>query len=397
MKKSERIRGILRAPKLLWDVCCRGSYAFNYDMMPMVARRMSLKKRVNLALSGLNLLCRKALPWSMPLHLQFELTNYCNLKCPVCPTGSGIMKRPRASMAPEVFEQLLGETAPYLLTLSLWAWGEPLLHPRLREILEIADRYDTITLLSTNGQMLGAAGVQNALLDFPPKYLIVALDGLTDATNSIFRVGAKLAPALAGVREIARQKSLRKQLFPILHMRYIPMKHNQHEVGQLTDFARRHLFDMLTIRTLSIIDTGPAEIDSHSKYLPDGDALKAYAYHGDARIRRRDYVCQQPFWFPAVYADGTVVACEQDHEAQVPLGSLSETGSFKKIWYSRHAQTKRLLVRDHKENLSFCINCPYIDRLAEHCSIESFFLNNTIEFQRLPFTRKERQAVSARG
>ncbi len=337
MKRSERRRGILRAPKLLWDVCCRGNYTFNYDMMPMVARRMSFKKRINLAVSGLNLLYRKPLPWSMPLHLQFELTNYCNLKCPVCPTGSGIMKRPRTSMEVEVFEKLMSEAAPYLLTLSLWGWGEPLLHPRLRDILEIADRYDAITLLSTNGQMLDKESVQNALLDFPPKYLIVALDGLTDETNSTFRVGAKLAPALAGVREIARQKSLRKQLFPILHMRYIPMKHNQHEVGQLADFARQHFFDMLTIRTLSIIDTDPAEINTHSQYLPDGDAWKAYAYQGKERIRRGDYICQQPFWFPAVYADGTVVACDQDHEAQEPLGSLSEVASFKKIWYSRRA------------------------------------------------------------
>lgn len=60
------------------------------------------------------------------------------------------------------------------------------------------------TLLSTDGQNLDDREVLQALIRYPPTYLIVCIDGVTDETNSIFRVGAKISPALAGVRHLAR-------------------------------------------------------------------------------------------------------------------------------------------------------------------------------------------------
>ena len=77
-------------------------------------------------------------PWSWPVHMQIELTNYCNLKCPVCPTGIGAINRKPLAMDVSLFEQLMDEVGQYLLTLSLWGWGESILHPQLAKILRIA-------------------------------------------------------------------------------------------------------------------------------------------------------------------------------------------------------------------------------------------------------------------
>lgn len=88
MKPQERFRGIYRAPLIAWRLLSQGRYDFVYDRMAVSQRRMSWSKRINLARSGLNLLYRRIYPWSMPLHMQFELANYCNLRCPVCPTGN---------------------------------------------------------------------------------------------------------------------------------------------------------------------------------------------------------------------------------------------------------------------------------------------------------------------
>ena len=131
MRSHERTRALWRAPKLAWDVLIRGRYHFIYDQMPMLASGMSRAKRLNLVKSGGNLLYRRLNPWSMPLHLQIELANYCDLRCPVCPTGSGSVKRRPQAIDVGLFERLMGEVGRYLLTTSLWAWGEPLLHPRL--------------------------------------------------------------------------------------------------------------------------------------------------------------------------------------------------------------------------------------------------------------------------
>jgi hypothetical protein len=142
MRSRERTRGLLRAPKLAWDVLVRGRYGFVYDRMPMVAEGMSSAKRLNLFRAGANLLSRNLHTWSMPLHMQFELTNYCTLRCPVCPTGAGLVRRAAQAMDPALFEE-------------------------------------------------------------PPAYLVVAFDGLTGETNSQYRSGARLAPILDGVRRLA--------------------------------------------------------------------------------------------------------------------------------------------------------------------------------------------------
>src|SRR5512139_2253123 len=189
MRRAERWEYLGSAPRVAWDAIVRGQYRFTFDTMPMAVRGLSWPARLNLLAAGGNLVHRRLRPWSWPLHMQIELTSFCELECPVCPTGIGALERSASAVDPELFEQVLREVGPYLLTLSLWAWGEPLLYKQLGRVLEAAGRYPMVTLLSTNGQSLSTPRVQEALREHPPTYLIVAIDGLTDATNSVYRKG----------------------------------------------------------------------------------------------------------------------------------------------------------------------------------------------------------------
>ena len=373
MRAAERRRGLLRAPLLAWQTLAQGRYDFVYDALPIRLQRMSLAKRWNLFRAGANLLHRRLRPWSMPLHMQFELTNYCNLRCPMCPTGSRNLERPPRSLDVALLEQLLAQVGPYLLTATLWGWGESLLHPRLSEALVVVRQYPVVSLLSTNGQNLDREPIVAALADAPPTYLIVAIDGLTDETNSRFRVGARLAPALAGVQRLAAIKRQRGQHLPVLHMRFIVMKHNQHELPRLADFAREHHFDLLTTRTLSPLACDVAD-SVHLAYLPDAPEFRAYRYDQGRRVARHDFVCQQPFWFPTVFADGTLVGCEQDHNGTRPLGALGAGVSFRDVWYSAQAAQLRKEVRDGALP-GFCVGCAARDRPLTSASREAFFVN----------------------
>lgn len=216
-----------------------------------------------------------------------ELTNYCNLKCKVCPTGIGKLERQPAAMEPALFERLINEVGPYLLTASLWGWGEPLLHPQLSDIFRLAQNRGVTTFLSTNGQNLEDEKVLKALIGYPPTFLIVALDGITDETHSLFRVGAKVAPALSGVRRLAQMRARAGSELPILHLRYIAMRHNEHELSHLLKVAAENQFDILTIRTLAIID---APDDTHFSLIPSDESYRAYGYENNKRISRTDFI-----------------------------------------------------------------------------------------------------------
>ena len=134
MRRRERWEYVGSAPRIAWDAIARGRYRFTYDTMPMVVRGMSWPSRLNLMTASLNLLHRRLRPWSWPLHMQFELASSCELECPVCPAGIGALKRSTSAIDPELFEQVLREAGPYLLTLSLWAWGEPLHYKHLEKL-----------------------------------------------------------------------------------------------------------------------------------------------------------------------------------------------------------------------------------------------------------------------
>ena len=364
MRCQERTHGLLRTPLLFWETLALGRYRFVYDRMPMAASRMPLPRRLNLLRSGGNLIHRRLKPWSMPLHMQFELTNYCSLRCPVCPTGSKSMRRPPEAMNAALFERLIEEVGPYLLTASLWAWGEPLLHPELDRILRVARGHDVITLLSTNGQCLDQDRVLEALTASPPDYLIVAFDGLTDETNSRYRVGANLSSILEGVRKLAQRKRERGLQKPVLNMRFIVMKHNRHELGLLDEFARQNGFELLSVRNMFVIDSTCDQATAHC-LRPDPEPRDGA--HGK-------FICMEPFWFPTVFADGTVVLCEQDYNAEFALGRVSEGVSFRDLWRSRRAAELRKVIRDTRLDVSFCRKCPYADRPITDFNEEARFL-----------------------
>jgi radical SAM protein with 4Fe4S-binding SPASM domain len=345
----------------------RGRYDFTYDLMPVHAVNMSAEKRVNLLKAGGNLIMRRLHPWNWPINMHVELTSYCNIKCKICPTGTGVLKRKPTVLDPAIFERLMDEVGPYLLTMSLWGWGEPLLHPHLSDILRLAQNRGITTFVSTNGLNLDDPTVLQALIDYPPTYLIVAIDGLTDETNSLYRVGARIAPALEGVRRLAQMKRDKGQKYPILHHRYIVMKHNEHEVPQIKQFAISNHFDMCTIRTLSIIDTQDEK--NHKALLPTDKKLRAYEYKNNMRVRRGDFVCEKAFTFPSLFADGTLVDCDQDFNALHSYGNLSGGQSFADIWWSDRAAKIRKIIRDDMDSFSYCKNCPFKDRPVTDCSI----------------------------
>jgi radical SAM protein with 4Fe4S-binding SPASM domain len=368
MRGRERWEYLSRAPVIGWDLLTRGRYRFQYDLMPVTVQGMPFASRLNLVRSGMNLAWRRLKPWGWPLHMQIELTSYCDLKCPVCPAGTGELDRPAQAIDVALVERLLREVGPYLLTVSLWGWGEPLLHKRLDRILEIAAGYPVASLLSTNGQMLDHPRVQQALRAHPPTYLIVAVDGLTDETNSVYRRGARLQPILDGVRALAQWKRSTGAHLPVLHCRFMAMRHNEHELAHLRGFCLDAGFDMATIRTLSIIDS---HRDEHSPLVPESDLLRAYTYKDESRLHRRDFVCQHAFTFPTLMADGRLVACEQDYNCTQAYGTFSAETTFGELWRSSRASSIRRVIRTNPDQFSFCRNCPYADRQSSSCSIES--------------------------
>jgi MoaA/NifB/PqqE/SkfB family radical SAM enzyme len=371
MRASRRWHYLSRAPVIAADLLLRGRYDFRYARMPMRASAMSLRKRANLLASGLNLMHRSPRPWGWPIHMHIELSSVCGLRCPVCPAGTGNPERPRGLMDIGLFERLMAEVGPRLLTASLWTWGEPLLHPHFADAIRITRRHGAIPLVSTNGQNLTDDRVRADLLREPPSCLIVSIDGVTEETNASYRVGARLQPILDGVRHLAEAKRAAGQDQPLLHMRFMVMRHNEHELPLLADFAADNGFEMLSLRALAIRGGDESE---HRRLVPRSERYRAYEYRDGRRAKRTDHVCQMAFAFPAVLSDGTVTACDHDPTGSHAFGRLGGDGSFADIWFgARAVEVRRAILRD-ADSLGFCGACPYADRPDRRGAVDLFDL-----------------------
>jgi len=88
-----------------------------------------------------------------------EITNVCNLSCNFCPGTS----RKKRFMSVDEFRVLSGKLRAHTEYLYFHLMGEPLLHPRLKELMDIAAELAFKVIITTNGTLLGEKG--NILLD----------------------------------------------------------------------------------------------------------------------------------------------------------------------------------------------------------------------------------------
>lgn len=79
-----------------------------------------------------------------------EITNICNMNCSFCPET----KRAKATMSLKDFEHIAKQICNFTDYIYLHVKGEPLLHHKLQEILNICYKYNLKVNISTNGTML---------------------------------------------------------------------------------------------------------------------------------------------------------------------------------------------------------------------------------------------------
>ena len=79
-----------------------------------------------------------------------EISNICNLKCSFCP---GTIRAPKR-MSVDEFEMVLNKIKPYTDYIYFHLLGEPLCHPDLEKLLQIAEDMQFKVIITTNGTLL---------------------------------------------------------------------------------------------------------------------------------------------------------------------------------------------------------------------------------------------------
>jgi MoaA/NifB/PqqE/SkfB family radical SAM enzyme len=184
---------------------------------------------------------------SSPLLKQFNIpvTDSCNLSCIMCPRHQALNLKP-VHAADIVVERLLAEV-PNVVSVLLQGMGEPLLYPRLLEIIlrfKAVARPEAQIGLTTNATLLNesmAVALCQAGLDF----IYFSLDGATKEVYETVRVGADFDQV---TENIARMVRLRRRHRPGLQtmINFVIQPENRHQIADIAKLAARLGVDAVT-------------------------------------------------------------------------------------------------------------------------------------------------------
>ncbi len=200
-----------------------------------------------------------------PTFLTIEPSNICQLACPQCPVGIA-KKHPTGDTGtsprnpfPDYPFSLLADSFRYAHTIQFYFQGEPLLNPRLPEMVHEAAQQGLYTIVSTNAQALDRVMAKRLVVSGLHR-IIISMDGLSQSSYETYRKGGSVEKARAAIRylreerEIARRQRLISGDYPIIELQCLLLRSNEREQALMRKTYRLLGADRLTFKTAQFYD-----------------------------------------------------------------------------------------------------------------------------------------------
>lgn len=330
------------------------------DRIPYHFHNVPIKKILNWITVEASIYVKPERPWGWPTHLQIEPSALCNLKCGFCPVTTG-MDRPTGYMAFNTFKKVIDEIGDYVFLILLWDWGEPFLNPAVYDMIAYAKHREIKTVSSTNGHIFARGDHAERLVRSGIDSIIFAVDGISQETYEQYRAHGNVRTVIAGIERVVAAKRALNSTTPLINLRFLPMKHNEHEIPTLRELARSLGVDALTLKTVNPYDGGECSSDKAdgNAFLPENPAYRRFEYDASgSRIRRKRNPCKQLWNNPVIHWNGKVSPCTYDPHDNYVQGDVTQQ-TFREIWWGVPYCTFRRKFRRDYQKIAFCSECSY--------------------------------------
>jgi len=166
---------------------------------------------------------------------QIELTTRCPLQCKMCIRAESTDWQYQ-DMPLDDFKKIL----PYLRdveTVVLEGWGESLLHKDLSECIRLVKKEGSQVGFVTSGMGLTGNRVSE-LTEAGLDFVGFSIAGTTQETHDAIRVNSHLPDILDAIRLFQEEKNRRGLSRPKMHIIFLMLKDNVHEVPQVPSFTK---------------------------------------------------------------------------------------------------------------------------------------------------------------
>jgi len=274
-----------------------------------------------------------------PYLFQVELTNFCNLKCPMCPHD--LMTRSVGFMDFALFEQIVDQIKGTNPDLRLHNMGESLFHKEIGRFIRHANARGLETILSSNATTLTDKKIQE-LIDAQLSWLYVSFDGASEGTYERFRKGAHYAREKAKVERLLEMRRRQGSRFPQVMMSCISMPGTQSDVEEFRTYWQSRV---------EAVRIKPAD-------GWDGSSERINSIVADRQYAVGTSICGWPWQSVVVLWDGRVVPCCYDYDGKYVLGDLRKKPLAEIFNDEPMRELRRLLAEGRAGEVALCRTCP---------------------------------------
>ena len=270
-----------------------------------------------------------------PLSIDIEIAAICDLACPHC--SREFLVTPDKLINFELYKSIIDQAVKLDVPSVKLIWrGEPLLHPKVKELILYAKESGIIeVIINTNGTNLNEKKAHD-LIDSGLDQLIYSFDGGTKETYEKMRPGRfkknKFEEVYNNIKNFSKIRENKKSKFPITKIQMIMTKDTRNEID---DFHRifNDIVDDVTVtqyneRGGSINDLGDKTKKKLLNYLRVNNLPVTTPYLVDIDnnifISKKRNPCEQIYQRLMVTYSGRVGMCCHDWGASHGIGFLSE-------------------------------------------------------------------------
>ncbi|HMS41135.1 MAG TPA: radical SAM protein [Pyrinomonadaceae bacterium] len=315
---------------------------------------------------------------NLPRHLQIEIITRCNLECVMCPRTVALENASTAAqkkvwqrqMSIENFRHII-EEIPKIQTLSLHGIGEPLMHPHLFEMIEIAASVKIDVRFTTNATLLNSSKSED-LLKTGISRVIFSLDGATMETYEKIRIGAKFDKVIENIRRFLLLRKEFGQKNPIADINMVVTRQNYFEAEKMIELGAELGVDSIILSPMQPPEKELEEnccdsemwhaLAERAKQKAKTINIKLYLRGGIYESKKtfaekQTHKCLHPWTTAVVTMDGEVMPCCNIHSKTFSMGNIF-TRNFAELWNDTCYKNFRSELRQ-KGNVPLpCRWCP---------------------------------------
>lgn len=276
--------------------------------------------------------------------IYIEITNICNLKCKFCPETN----RNKEFIEIENFRKIIEKIHNHTKLVCLHVKGEPLLHPHLKEILNILEEYELKANITTNGTLIK----QNLEILKSSKVVRQINFSIHSITQNIGLENKYLTDIFECVEELPnvivsyRLWNISSLQDNEINKEIIKTMEQYYELSNIKDILRESNF--LKLRENLFINQ---DIEFTWPNIEGKEIIQ----------KGRCLALKEQI---AILVDGTVVPCCLDNNGDIPLGNILND-DIDTILGSKNSQTIKNNFENSVITCNICKTCGFLKNLEE--------------------------------